>query len=35
MGTRMFFDNQFDTGLKDSYSTDQIGGFTVFAGRHW
>lgn len=31
-GTRMFFDNQFDTGLKDSYSTDQIGGFTVFAG---
>jgi len=32
MGTRMFFDNQFDTGLKDEYATDQIGGFTVFAG---
>ncbi len=32
MGTRMFFDNKFDTGLKDSYETDQIGGFTVFAG---
>jgi hypothetical protein len=32
IGTRMFFDNQFDTGLKDSYSTDQVGGFTVFAG---
>ena len=30
MGTRMFFDNQFDTGLKDSYATDQIGGFTFF-----
>lgn len=32
MGTRMFFDNQFDTGLQDSYATDQVGGFTVFAG---
>lgn len=32
MGTRMFFDNQFDTGLKDSFATDQIGGFTIFAG---
>jgi len=32
MGTRMFFDNQFDTGLKNSYSTEQIGGFTIFAG---
>lgn len=32
MGTRVFFDNQFDTGLKDSYATDQIGGFTFFAG---
>ena len=31
MGTRMFFDNQFDTGLADSYATDQIGGFTIFA----
>ncbi len=34
MGTRMFFDNQFDTGLKDSYSTDQVGGFTVFAAEN-
>lgn len=32
MGTRMFFDNQFDTGLKNSYATEQIGGFTFFAG---
>jgi len=32
MGTRMFFDNEFDTGLKDSFATDQVGGFTVFAG---
>lgn len=31
MGTRMFFDNQFTTGLADSYATDQIGGFTIFS----
>lgn len=32
MGGRLFFDNQFDTGLKDQVTTSQSGGFTIFAG---